>query len=340
MAPNLPKTFKAALFKEANAPLVVEDVPLESPKHGEILIKVQASGVCHSDIMVQAGMMNSFPIIPGHETIGEIVAVGPDEKMWKVGDRAGGAWHGGHDGTCRECRRGHFQNCENEAINGVSRNGGYGEYATLRSEAAVPIPKDVDAAAYAPLLCAGVTVFNSIRNMGIAPGQTVAIQGLGGLGHLALQFAAKMGYKVVALSSSASKQKFAKELGAHVYLDGSKKDHVQALNEMGGAALVVCTAPNPELIGPLINAIQPRGKLLVLAPCGDISINTVPLVVKGLSVHGWPSGASLDSEETIEFAEVHGVNCLVEKFPLKDAAKAFQHMADNKARFRAVIVME
>jgi len=341
MAPNLPKTFKAAVFEKADAPLTIKDIPLELPKQGEILVKVLASGVCHSDAMVQAGHMgNSFPIIPGHETIGVVAAVGPDEKVWKVGERVGGAWHGGHDGSCKQCKRGQFQMCQNGAINGVTRNGGYAEYCTLRSEAVVPVPESVDPAEFAPQLCAGVTVFNAIRNMKVTGGEVVAIQGLGGLGHLALQYASKMGYKVVALSSSDKKEKFARDLGAVIYVDGSKEDHVEALNKLGGAALIVATAPNPKLMPPLVGALQAGGTLLILSPCGDISVNTVSMIVKGLSVRGWPSGASLDAEEAIDFAQTHKVRCLVEKFPLKDAQKAFEHMEQGHVRFRSVIVMD
>ncbi|KAI9878853.1 MAG: hypothetical protein M1830_010325 [Pleopsidium flavum] len=341
MAPNLPKTYKAAIFKKANEPLTIEDVELKQPVEGEVLIKVLATGICHSDAAVQAGALgNPFPMIPGHETIGDVVAVGQGEKLWKVGDRVGAAWHGGHDATCKSCKRGLFQMCDNGQINGVTRNGGYAEYCTLRTEAVVRIPTDVDPAAAAPLLCAGVTVFNSIRNMHVTPGETVAIQGLGGLGHLAVQYANRMGYRVVALSSSGSKEEFAKKLGAHDYIDGSKVDTVEALKKLGGAALIVATSPDTKTMGPLLGGLNATGKLLVLGVGGSIEVNTAVIVIKGLSVHGWPSGASLDCEEAIDFAKLHDVNCMVEKFPLKDAQKGLDHMLSGKARFRAVLTME
>ncbi|MCJ1310128.1 hypothetical protein MMC25_003789 [Agyrium rufum] len=280
------------------------------------------------------------PLTPGHEVIGSIVAVGAGVKQWNTGDLVGGAWHGGHDGTCHQCQAGDFQLCSNAAINGVSRNGGYAEYCLLRAEAAVPIPTDADAAVYAPLLCAGVTVFNSIRHMGVSPGATVAIQGLGGLGHLGLQYASKMGYRTVALSSSDAKEKFAKDLGAHEYVDGSKGDQGEALQKLGGADLIVCTAPNPKIIPGLIAGLAPKGKLLVVAVAGEIPVDTTSLITKALSVHGWPSGHALDSEEAIRFADVHNVKCMIEKFPLEKAPEAFEHMLSGKARFRAVLVME
>ncbi|KAI9859830.1 MAG: hypothetical protein M1824_003610 [Vezdaea acicularis] len=337
----IPKTCKAAVFESANTPLVIKDVPVHEPKRGEVLVKVLACGVCRSDADAATGAFgNSFPLIPGHEAVGDVVAVGEGETKFKIGDRVGAPWHGGHDGTCKRCNRGLFQICENEAVNGVTRDGGYSEYVLLRTEAVVRVPKELDPAATAPLLCAGVTVFNGMRQMRITPGGIVAIQGLGGLGHLALQYANKMGYEVVALSSSASKADFAKKLGASHYVDGSKEDAVAKLKSMGGADMIVCTAPSPQIIGPLTAGLAPGGKLLILSPCGDVSINTLSLILPGTSVNGWPSGHALDSEEAIEFAQIKDVNCMIEKFPLKDAQKAFEHMTSGKARFRAVIVME
>src|SRR2546423_12144311 len=207
-------------------------------------------------------------------------------------------------GTCKACNRGLFQMCVNEAINGVTRDGGYGEYVTLRTEAMVRIPEGVDAAEYAPILCAGITVFNSLRNQKIIPGELVGVQGLGGLGHLALQYASKMGYKVVAISSSAAKEKFAKDLGAHEYIDGSKEDIGKALQKMGGAACIILTAPNAELIPNLLSGLGPLGKLLVLAATGTVEINPSTMIRYGLSIAAWPSGHALDSEEAIRYVDV------------------------------------
>ncbi|TVY82065.1 Alcohol dehydrogenase patD [Lachnellula suecica] len=338
---SLPKTYKAAVFEKANAPFTLKDLPLKEPSQGEVLVKVLACGVCHSDAGVCGGAFgNSFPITPGHELIGNIAAVGEGEKRWKVGDRVGGPWHGGHDGVCKQCQRGQFQMCQNGAINGVTKDGGYAEYALLRTEAVVKVPTDVDPVEYAPILCAGITVFNSIRKLSIPPGELVAVQGLGGLGHLAVQYANKMGYRVAALSSGDKKRDFAKKLGAHDYVDSSKDDASKKLMELGGAALIVCTAPNPKAIGPLTGGLAPGGRLLVLAPCGPIEVNSVDLIMKAAGVVGFPSGHALDSEEAIAFSQLHGIRCMVEKFPLKDVQKAYDHMLSGDVRFRSVLVME
>lgn len=233
-----------------------------------------------------------------------------------------------------------FQMCKNEAINGVTRDGGYGEYVTLRSEAVVQVPADVDPAEYAPILCAGITVFNSLRNQHIIPGEVVGVQGLGGLGHLALQYANKLGYKVVAISSSADKETFARDLGAHEYIDGSKEDIGQALQKLGGAACIIFTAPNGKLIPPLLSGLGPLGKLLILAAAGPVEINPGSMIQNGLSIVAWPSGHALDCEEAIDFAMRHGVSCMIERFKLDDANEALKHMLSGKVRFRAVITMD
>ncbi|KAH7042764.1 chaperonin 10-like protein [Macrophomina phaseolina] len=346
MSPSLPKTYKAAVIEQNNAPLTIKDLPLKEPQDGQILVKVKACGVCHSDEIVRAGMMGTpyvarpLPIVPGHEVIGEVVALGPREKKWKVGDSVGGPWHGGHDGVCRQCNRGLFQMCDNEAINGVTQDGGYAEYVLLRSEAAVRIPQGIDAVEAAPLLCAGVTVFNAIRQVKVLAGGTVAIQGLGGLGHLALQYSRKMGYRTVALSRDATKKDFATKLGATDYIDSSQQNTAEALQKIGGADLIVVTAPNPEIMGDLINGCAAGGTVIILAPVGEIKVNTIPMIGKGISVRGWPSGHALDAEEAIAFAQTHGVHCMVEKFPLSQANEAFEHMLSGKVRFRAVLTME
>ncbi|OCL11056.1 alcohol dehydrogenase [Glonium stellatum] len=343
MSPSIPKTCKACVIEKAGAPWIIKEVPVEEPKHGEILIKVHACGVCHSDVGLQQGAWGAlakFPRVPGHEVIGTVVAIGPGESKWQVGDKVGGPWHGGHDGLCKACNRGLFQMCDNELINGVSRDGGYAEYCLLRTEAAVRIPADADPAQYAPLLCAGITVFNSIRKMNITPGDVVAVQGLGGLGHLAIQYARKMGYRTVALSSSNSKRDFAMQLGATDYVDNSKEDSVEALQKMGGASLVVVTAPNAKIVGNLVKACGPLGKILVLSPVGEVPVDTGVMIHYGISVYGWPSGHALDCEEAIDFAERQGVECMIEKFPLDKVEEAVNHMLSGKVRFRCVLTMD
>ncbi|KAG7051252.1 alcohol dehydrogenase GroES-like domain-containing protein [Colletotrichum scovillei] len=338
---SLPKTYKAWQVKEAGAPLQLQTVESKAPGKGEVLVKVLACGICHSDVGMQKGEFGPVhPRVPGHEIVGDIVAVGESVSRFTGGERVGGAWHGGHDGTCATCQLGQFQSCQNGPINGVTRDGGYAEYVTLRAEAVVRVPADLDPAETAPLLCAGVTVFNGIRKMEIPQGSLVAVQGLGGLGHLAVQYATKMGYRVAAISSGAAKAQFASELGAEYFIDSSVEDPVARLKALGGAALVVATAPNAKAISPLTGALRARGKLLVLAPVGNIEINSLHLIAGGCSVHGWPSGHAGDSEDAIEFSRKQGVKCLIEKFPLGEAPEAVERMMSNKVRFRSVLVMD
>lgn len=355
---SLPKTYKAAVFTSANKDLVLQDVELKQPDAGHVLIKVIACGVCHSDLFVKQGVLGDvFPRTTGHEAVGDIVAVGEGVTRWSVGDRVGAAWHGGissillcidsvlikhlgHDGTCTSCQRGNFQTCDNQVVNGVTVDGGYGEYMTVRAEAAVRVPAGADPAEVAPLLCAGVTVFNAMRNMHIMQGGLVAVQGLGGLGHLALQYASKMGYTVVALSSGPDKKDFAMQLGAHHYIDTKAEDTTEALQKMGGANMIVSTAPNAKAVSPLVAGLAPMGKLVVLAPLGPVDFDTGLMVIKGLSVHGWPCGHAKDSEDAIAFAHTHGVKCMIETFPFqKDYQKAFEKMESGEVRFRSVLTM-
>ncbi|KAM4068180.1 alcohol dehydrogenase groES-like domain-containing protein [Hirsutella rhossiliensis] len=341
MAPSLPKTYKAVVLTQANAPFKLQDIELQRPGPGHVLVKVLACGVCFSDVGVAGGHMgNVFPRVPGHEIIGDVVDVGPDVKAWSVGQRVGGPWHGGHDASCRQCRRGQFQMCDNELINGVSRDGGFAEYVLLRAEAVVCVPKNMDPAEVAPLLCAGVTVFNGIRKLHVEQGNLVAVQGLGGLGHLAVQYANKMGYEVAVLSSGDDKASFAKELGAHHYINTKTSDAAAELKKLGGAAIIVQTAPNPDVVGALVPGLAPCGTLLSLAPVGPVQVDTATLVSKGASVLGWPSGHALDSEEAIRFAMNHGVKCMVEKYPLAKVQDAVDSLKAGKPRFRNVLVME
>ncbi|KAI1445962.1 alcohol dehydrogenase [Annulohypoxylon stygium] len=336
---SLPKTYKAAVMEAPGKPIVIKDIELKQPGPKQVLVKVLACGVCHTDIFEAAGFMhNEFPRIPGHEIVGDVVAVGSGVTRFQGGERVGGPWHGGHDSTCRQCARAQFQMCDSAVVNGVSMDGGYAEFVLLREEAVVRVPTDVDPAETAPLLCAGVTVFNGIRKMRVEQGNVVAVLGVGGLGHLAIQYASRMGYRTVAVSSGESKREFAMRLGAHVFVDAGKEDPVKELMKLGGAALIVATAPDGKAISPLVNGLAVGGKLLVLAPVGPVEFNTGVLVQKGASIHGWPSGHALDSEEAIQFAKDHGVKCLVEKVKLEDAPKAMENCQTGKVRFRGVIV--
>lgn len=338
---SLPTTFKAVVLEKANEPFKITSIALEPPPPGQVLVKVLACGVCFSDVGVARGKLgNVFPRIPGHEIVGDIILVGDNVDQFSIGQRVGGAWHGGHDGKCRQCRRGRYQMCEDKVVNGCTKDGGFAEYVLLRAEAVVKVPMEMDPAEAAPLLCAGVTVFNGIRKMHAEKGGLVAVQGLGGLGHLAVQYAAKMGYEVAAISSGDGKDQFAKQLGARHYINSRDEDAAQKLKELGGADLIVQTAPSPAVVGPLLNGLGPGGKLLCLAPVGPIEIDTIPMVLNGLSVAGWPSGHALDSEEAIRFANDHGIKCMIEKYPFSDVQKAVDSLVNGKPRFRNVVVMD
>ncbi len=338
---SLPKSYKAVILTEANGPFKLQDVELKHPGPGEVLVKVRACGVCFSDVGLARGEFGPlFPRIPGHEIVGDVVELGDGVSRFALGDRVGGPWHGGHDGQCRACQRSKFQMCDNRAVNGVSRDGGYAEYVLLRAEAVVRVPKDMDPAQVAPLLCAGVTVFNGIRKLHIEQGDIVAVQGLGGLGHLAVQYAHKMGYDVAVLSSGDEKAAFAKELGAEYYINTKTHDAAEELKKLGGAAIIVQTAPNPKVISGLVPGLAVGGKLLSLAPVGPVEIDTVSLVSNGSSVHGWPSGHALDSEEAIRFARNHNVKCFIEKYPFSEVQAAVDSLIAGKPRFRNVLVMD
>ncbi|KAI6784588.1 Alcohol dehydrogenase-like protein [Emericellopsis cladophorae] len=338
---SLPKTYKAVVIPEANAPFKLQDVDIQHPGPGTVLVKVKACGVCFSDVGTVSGHMgNVFPRVPGHEIVGDVVAVGEGVTRFKGGERVGGPWHGGHDGQCRACQRAQFQMCDNEQINGVTRDGGFAEYVVLRAEAVVQVPKDMDPAEAAPLLCAGVTVFNGLRKAHVEQGNLVAVQGLGGLGHLAVQYAYKMGYEVAVLSSGDDKAAFAKELGAHHYINTKTQDAAQELMKLGGAAVVLQTAPSPKAVTELVGGLAPAGQLINLAPVGNAEVNTVALVLKGASVQGWPSGHALDCEEAIRFAMNHNVKCYIEKYPLAKVQEAVDSLVAGKPRFRNVLIMD
>ena len=319
--------------------LVEREVP--APGAGQVRIRVEACGVCHSDALVKSGAFPglTLPRVPGHEIAGRIDAVGPTVTVWKPGDRVGVGWHGGHCFVCTPCRKGLFINCEREQITGITFDGGYAEYTVVPQEAVARMPAELGATEAAPLLCAGITTFNALRNSGARPGDTVAVQGIGGLGHLAIQFAARMGFRTVALSHGADKEELARGLGAHVYVDSGRRDAAEALRELGGADLVLATAPHAAAIASTVGGLKPRGKLLVVAAPFDAMEVSVFTLLSGKAVAGWPSGSSIDSEETLAFSALTGVRPRVELFPLEQAEQAFQKMLQNRVRFRAVLTL-
>ena len=334
----MPK-MKAMQVSKAGGPyeLVERDVP--EPEPGEIRVKVEACGICHSDAFVKSGGFPGLelPRVPGHEIAGRVDAVGANVTAWKVGDRVGVGWHGGHCFQCNACRKGFFINCERATVTGISRDGGYAEYAVARSEAVARIPDKLEAIHAGPLLCAGITTYNSLRNSGARPGDTVAVQGVGGLGHLAIQYAARMGFRTVAVSRGREKEDLARQLGAHEYVDIDKTSAAKALNALGGADLVLATAPNSEAIAATVGGLKSRGKLLIVAaPFEPLSISAFALL-SGKSIQGWPSGSAIDSEETMAMSALTGVRPSVEVFKLEEAEQAFAKVMENRVRFRAVL---
>jgi propanol-preferring alcohol dehydrogenase len=335
----MPK-MKAVQVSKANGPFEVVEREIPEPGPGQVRIKVEACGVCHSDALVKMGAYPGLklPRIPGHEIAGRVDAVGPNVKMWKKGDRVGVGWHGGHDFECRACRKGLFINCENAQVTGISFDGGYAEYTVVPQAAVARMPDSLDAAEAGPLLCAGLTTFNALRNSGAVVGDTVAVQGIGGLGHLAIQYAAKMGFRTVAISRGADKQELARQLGAHEYVDTQKASAAEGLQKLGGADLVLATAPHSEAIQATVDGLKPRGKLLIVAaPFEPLSVSAFALL-SGKTVAGWPSGSSIDSEETMAFSVLSGIRPRIEKFKLEQAEEAYARMMENKVRFRAVLV--
>lgn len=318
--------------------LVERDVP--EPGARQVRIKVEACGVCHSDAFVKSGAFPGLilPRIPGHEIAGRIDAVGANVAAWRPGDRVGVGWHGGHCFECNACQRGRFIDCENALITGISFDGGYAEYAVAPMEAVAKIPEALNAVEAGPLLCAGITTFNALRNSGARPGDTVAIQGIGGLGHLAIQYAARMGFRTVAISSGPGKEDLARQLGAHEYVDTQSLTAAEALNKLGGADLVLATAPHSDAIASTVNGLKSRGKLLIVAaPFEPLKISAFGLL-SGKTVAGWPSGSALDSEEAMAFSALTNVRPRVEVFKLEQAEEALAKVMENRIRFRAVLI--
>ncbi len=316
---------------------VEREIP--EPAQNQVRIKVEACGVCHSDIVVKLGAYPGLqlPRIPGHEIAGRVDAVGSKVSNWKTGERVGVGWHGGHCFVCKPCRHGQFLNCEKAQVTGISYDGGYAEYVVVPQEAVARIPDELDAVAAAPLLCAGITTYNALRNSGARAGDTVAVQGIGGLGHLGIQFARQMGFRTVAISRGADKEALARELGAHEYIDTQKVGAAEGLQRLGGADLVLATAPNNDAISSTVDGLTGRGKLLIVAvPFEPLRIVAATLI-SGKTVAGWPSGSSIDSEETMSFSAQSGVRARVETFKLEQADQAFAKVMENRVRFRAVL---
>ena len=340
-------TVAAGLMEAAQIPrpgadfqIVEREIP--APNGGQVRIKVQACGICHSDVLTKEGSLPGiqYPRIPGHEIAGVIDKVGAGVSAWKEGQRVGVGWHGGHDGTCLACRRGDFRNCRNLKIPGISYDGGYQQYMVAPVEALVAIPDSLNAAEAAPLLCAGITTFNALRHSGALPGDLVAVQGIGGLGHLGIQFANKCGYKVAAIGRGSENASLANKLGASVYIDSKSTNAAQELQKLGGAQAILATAPSSKAMSELIDGLGPNGRFMVIGAAFEpIEVTPAQLIFGSRTIQGWASGTPTDSEDTLRFAELTGVRPMIETYPLEKAAEGYARMMSGKAQFRVVLTM-
>ncbi|HXX64508.1 MAG TPA: alcohol dehydrogenase [Bacteroidota bacterium] len=324
----------------ADFEVVEREVPQPGP--GQVRIRVLACGVCHSDVVTKDGLLPgiSYPRVPGHEVAGVIDEVSAGVATWKQGERVGVGWHGGQDGTCPSCRRGDFGTCANLKVCGLSYDGGYAEYMVAPVEALARMPESLDPAEAAPLMCAGITTFNALRHSGALPSDLVAVQGIGGLGHLGIQFAHKCGYRVVALGRGPENAILAKKLGASVYIDTAGTDAAAELQKLGGARVILATAPSGKAMTALMGGLGTNGCMMVVgAPTDPIEVAPIQLLFGRKRVQGWPSGIPTDSEDTLRFAEMTGVRPMIEKYPLEKAAEGYARMLSGKAEFRVVLTM-
>lgn len=320
--------------------LVERNIP--EPARGQVRIKVEACGICHSDAIVKDGHWPGlqYPRIPGHEIAGHIDAVGEVVIQWKPGQRVGVGWHGGHCFICDPCRRGDFKLCKNEKITALSHDGGYAEYMISPAEAVAALPDDLPADEAAPLLCAGITVFNALRNSGACSGDLVAVQGIGGLGHLGIQYARQMGFRTIAIGRGADKQPLASKLGAHQYVDSGAVNPSEALQKLGGAHVILATAPDSKSMSALVDGLGPNGKMMVVGAGFDaLTVTPIQLILQNRDIQGWASGSSIDWEDTLNFSALSGIRPMIERYPLEKAAEAYEQMISGKARFRVVLTM-
>jgi D-arabinose 1-dehydrogenase-like Zn-dependent alcohol dehydrogenase len=319
---------------------VERDIPAPGPK--QVRIKVQACGICHSDSITKLGAFPGiqYPRVPGHEVVGVLDAVGGDVPVWRVGARVGVGWHGGHCGHCVSCRRGDFITCTTGQIPGISYDGGYAEYMIAPFEALAAIPEELSAVDAAPLLCAGITTFNALRHSGASAGELVAILGVGGLGHLGVQFAAKMGFDTVAVARGTDKEPLARRLGARHYIDSSKQKVAEELSKLGGARVILATLTDAKSMSDAVGGLGLDGKLILVGVSQQpVEVPPLALILGRRSVSGWPSGTSSDSEDTLAFSVQSDVRPMIETFPLERAAEAYERMMSGKARFRVVLTM-
>jgi len=336
------RKMKAVEVHEPRGPLQLVERDIPAPGPGQVRIKVQACGICHSDSFTKDGHWPGlqYPRVPGHEIAGLIDTASPGVEDWKAGQRVGVGWHGGHCGHCASCRRGDFILCQRAQVPGISYDGGYAEYMVAPVEALARIPDDLSDTEAAPLLCAGITTFNALRNSGARPGDVAAILGIGGLGHLGVQFAAKMGFSTVAIARGQDKEALAKKLGAHHYIDSQTRNLAEALTGLGGAKVILATVTSGKAMSAAIGGLANDGKLIIVGVSEEpIEVSTVALIMGRRSIQGWPSGTAMDSQDTLGFSALTGVRPMIEEFPLERAAEAYDRMMGGAARFRVVLKM-
>ena len=333
---------KAVQISKPGGNFEVVERPIPEPGRGQVRIKVEACGLCYSDSLVKEGHFPGiqYPRVPGHEIAGRIDAIGADVTLWKPGQRVGVGWHGGHCFQCDPCRRGDFILCQFEKVTAITFDGGYAEYMVAPAEAVAAIPDDLPADQGAPLLCAGITVFNSLRNSGARAGELVAVQGIGGLGHLGIQYARQMGFRTVAIGRGKDKEPLARKLGAHEYVDTSAGAPAEALQKLGGARVILATAPDSKSISALVDGLAGNGKLWVVgADAEALTISPLQIISGRKTIQGWVSGTAKDSEDTLKFSSLSGVRPMIERYPLEKAAEAYDQMISGRARFRVVLTM-
>lgn len=331
---------RAVRVSRRGGPLELVELPIPQPGAGEVRVRVEACGVCHSDAFAVDGLFpgTAFPRIPGHEIVGVVDAVAPDVSGFKKGERVGIGWNGGYCGACDPCRRGLFFGCATTGrITGINRDGGYADYVCALASGLARVPADLASLDAAPLMCAGLTTFNALRNSGAQPGDLVAILGIGGLGHLGVQYAAKMGFRTVAIARGQDKAALAKQLGAHVYLDSEKSDAAAELQKLGGARVIVATVTNGEAMSAVMGGLGLAGKFMILGAPESLTIHPGMLIGGKQSIVAWYSGTSIDSQDTLAFSALSGVRSMSEVYPLARAAEAYERMMSGKARFRVVL---
>jgi len=334
---------RAVQVSRAGGPFEMVEREIPQPGPRQVRLRVQACGLCHSDSLTKEGHWPGikYPRVPGHEIAGVIDAIGAEVPRWKHGQRVGVGWLGSYCGYCESCRRGSFVTCANQLISGITMDGGYQEYVVVPFEGLALIPDELSPVEAGPLMCAGITTYNSVRNSGVRAGDTVAVLGIGGLGHLGVQFASKMGFRTIAIARGKDKEALARQLGAHDYIDSQAGDVSEALRRLGGAKIILATATSADAMAAAIGGLSLDGRLIVLgADFKPMQLVTAALIGRRTGLYGWPSGSSIDSEDAMRFSAMTGIRPMTETFPLEKATEAYEHMMSNKARFRVVITVE